>query len=261
MSNDLDEPPALHEIDISRVGALLADPARAAMLMALCGNTALPATELAARAGISASTASIHLTKLMEAGWLTVEQYGRHRYYRLASPQVTALLGQTMSVASLCHTSHSKPEQEQHRQSQQASHDELRHARTCYDHLAGELGVALTEALVRQHILSVEEKDYVLTEQGKTRLEAWGVNVNAANGQRRAFARRCLDWTERRDHLGGALGATICSTWLERGWVQRQEGSRALLIMPDRVEQLKAWGVAWPVSTESAASNHAETSL
>ena len=247
MSNDLDEPPVLHEIDISRVGALLADPARAAMLMALCGNTALPATELAAHARISASTASIHLTKLIEAGWITVEQCGRHRYYRLASPQVTALLGQTMSVASLGSVSHNKPEHERSQkaqQPQQASHNELRQARTCYDHLAGELGVALTEALVRQHILNIEEKDYVLTEQGKTLLEGWGVNVNVANGQRRAKARRCLDWTERRDHLGGALGATICSTWLERGWVQRQEGSRALLITPEGVEQLRVWGVA-----------------
>lgn len=245
MSNDLDEPPVLHEIDISRVGALLADPARAAILMALCGNTALPATELAARARITASTASIHLTKLMEAGWITVEHCGRHRYYRLASPQVTALLGQTMSVASLGSISHNKPEHERSQKAQQASHNELCQARTCYDHLAGELGVALTEALVRQHILNIEEKDYVLTEQGKTLLAAWGVNVNVANGQRRAFARRCLDWTERRDHLGGSLGATICSAWLDRGWVQRQEGSRALFITPDGIEQLRVWGVAW----------------
>ena len=252
MNNTSDEPPALCEIDISRVGALLADPARAAMLMALCGNIALPATELAARARITASTASIHLTKLVEAGWVTVEQYGRHRYYRLASPQVTALLEQTMSIASLCPVSRSKSEQERSQKVQQAQqilHNELRQARTCYDHLAGELGVALTEALVHRHMLNVEEQDYLLTEQGKTFLAARGVDVNAAAGQRRAFARRCLDWTERRDHLGGALGATICSTWLERGWAQRSEHGRTLHITPEGIAQLPDWGVTWPLTS------------
>ena len=250
MNNNVDEPPALCEIDISRVGALLADPARAAILMALCGDIALPATELAARACITASTTSTHLTKLMEAGWVTVEQYGRHRYYRLASPRVIILLTQTMSVASLSSIVYDKQEQERSQKAQktqQAFHRELRQARTCYDHLAGELGVALTEALARQQVLRVEEKDYILTEQGKRLLEAWGVDVNTATGQRRAFARRCLDWTERRDHLGGALGAIVCSTWLQHGWVQRHAGSRALLITPGGVDQLKTWGVAWPL--------------
>jgi len=235
-----DEPHVMNYGAISRVGALLADATRAAMLVALCRDSALPAGELAERAGISASTTSIHLTKLLEAGWITVEQYGRHRYYRLASPQVATLLAQTMSLASLCPTANETPERERHTQ---VAHPKLRQARTCYDHLAGELGVALTEALLRQRVLEIAAKDYVLTEQGKVILADWGVDVKIAQGQRRAFARRCLDWTERRDHLGGALGATICNTWLEHDWVKRAEQGRALELTTQGKEQLRRWGV------------------
>ena len=234
------EPPALNDTSISKVGALLADSARTAMLVALCRDSALPAGELADRAGISASTTSIHLTKLLEAGWITVEQYGRHRYYRLASPQVAALLAQTMSLASLCPTANQTPERERH---SPAAHPKLRQARTCYDHLAGEVGVALTDALLQQNILEIAAKDFVLTEHGKVVLEDWGVDVELAQRQRRAFARRCLDWTERRDHLGGALGATICNTWLAHNWVKRAEHDRALELTPQGKEQLQRWGV------------------
>lgn len=236
-----DEPSVMNYGSISKVGALLADATRAAMLVALCRDSALPAGELAERAGISASTTSIHLTKLLEAGWITVEQYGRHRYYRLASPQVATLLTQTMSLASLCPTANETPEQDCHTR---ASHPKLRQARTCYDHLAGELGVALTEALLRQGVLEIAAKDYVLTEQGKVLLAGWGVDVEIALRQRRAFARRCLDWTERRDHLGGALGAAICNIWLEYDWVQRAEHGRALEMTPQGKEQLRRWGVS-----------------
>nr|HET6901826.1 helix-turn-helix transcriptional regulator [Ktedonobacteraceae bacterium] len=243
MKDNTDEPPAMSEVDISRVGALLADSARAAMLVALRGDRAFSAGELAQCAGISASTASIHLTRLTDAGWVTVEQCGRHRYYRLASPRVAKLLEQSMSVASLCTASHPITGRERHEQPQ---HHELRLARTCYDHLAGELGVALTDALVRNGVVELADKDYTLTARGKALLVGWGVDVAAALGQRRAFARRCLDWTERRDHLGGALGATICSTWLAHGWVQRHEHGRALLITQQGMEQLQVWDAALP---------------
>ena len=238
-----DEPPTLNDSSLSRVGALLADSARTAMLVALCRDNALPAGELAERAGISASTTSIHLTKLLDAGWITVEQYGRHRYYRLASPQVATLLAQTMSLASLRSLANGTPERERH---SQTAHPQLRQARTCYDHLAGEIGVALTDALVRQDILEIAAKDYVLTEHGKVVLMDWGVDMEAALKQRRAFARRCLDWTERRDHLGGALGAAICNTWLAQGLVQHVEQGRALVITPLGVEEIRRWGIVSP---------------
>jgi len=231
----------LDKVDISKVGALLADPARAAIIVALCGEHALPASELAERAGISASTTSTHLTKLMEAGWVELEQHGRHHYYRLTSPQVAKLLEQAMSVAPA--RSALKPESEHtHHQHQ---HGDLRLARTCYDHLAGKLGAALTDTLVQQGVLEVAGKDFTLTGHSHAMLKDLGVDVAVAAKQRRAFARRCLDWTERRDHLGGALGAAICATWLEHSWVQRQEQSRALCVTPVGEAQLQSWGITW----------------
>ncbi|MFL5659184.1 MAG: ArsR/SmtB family transcription factor [Ktedonobacteraceae bacterium] len=229
----------INEVDISKVGALLADAARAAIIVALCRVHALPASELAARAGISVSTTSIHLAKLMEAGWVELEQYGRHHYYRLTSPQIAKLLEQAMSVAPIKSALKLKSERTHHQ------HDDLRLARTCYDHLAGKLGVALTDALMQQDVLEVIDKDFTLTNHGEVMLQDLGVNVAAAARQRRAFARRCLDWTERRDHLGGALGAAICSTWIEQGWVQRQEQNRALHLTSVGEVQLRNWGITW----------------
>ena len=231
----------LDKFDISKVGALLADPARAAIIVALCGEHALPASELAECAGISASTTSIHLTKLMEAGWIELEQHGRHHYYRLSSPQITKLLEQAMSVvpARTALKPEAEPTHPQHRRC------DLRLARTCYDHLAGKLGVALTDALIQQGLLEAAGKDFILTSHSHAMLKDLGVDVAVAAKQRRAFARRCLDWTERRDHLGGALGAAICTTWLEQGWVQRQEQSRALCVTPLGEVQLRNWGITW----------------
>ena len=231
----------LDKFDISKVGALLADPARAAIIVALCGEHALPASELAECAGISASTTSIHLTKLMEAGWIELEQHGRHHYYRLSSPQVAKLLEQAMSVvpARTALKLESEPAHPQHQRG------DLRLARTCYDHLAGKLGVALTDALVQQGVLEAAGKDFNLTGHSHAMLKDLGVDVAVAAKQRRALARRCLDWTERRDHLGGALGAAICTTWLEQGLVQRQEQSRALCVTPLGEVQLRNWGITW----------------
>lgn len=232
----------LDEIDISKVGALLADPARAAIIVALCGDEhALPASELAERAGISASTTSIHLTKLMEAGWVELEQRGRHHYYRLSSPRIAKLLELAMLVVPA--RAALRPESE--RTHLHNLRSDLRPARTCYDHLAGKLGVDLTDAMVQQGVLEVADKDFILTDHGKDVLQNLGVEVAAAVRQRRAFARRCLDWTERRDHLGGALGAAIYATWLEQGWVQRQGQSRALCVTPLGVAQLRNWGITW----------------
>src|SRR2546421_1749841 len=205
----------MNEVDISKVGALLADPARAAIIVALCGEYALPASELAERAGISASTTSIHLTKLMEAGWIGLKQHGRHHYYRLSSPRIAKLLEQAMSVVPA--RTALKPEPE--RTHPQHLRGDLRLARTCYDHLAGKLGVALTDALIQQGVLEAAGKDFTLTGHSYAMLKDLGVDVAVAAKQRRAFARRCLDWTERRGHLGGALGAAICTTRVGQGWV------------------------------------------
>ena len=260
----------LNTTEISKVGALLADSARTAIIVALCEETALPAGELAERASISPSTTSIHLAKLMDAGWISLEQHGRHHYYRLASPQLKQLLKQAMSAAphaslhiaqieqtpvsaqdtmqtqrTLADTQQTAqlPQPPASPQRAQHPHDSLRLARTCYDHLAGKLGVALTDALLKQGALEIAEKDFKLTAKGSILLQNLGVDVITASKQRRAFAHRCLDWTERHDHLGGALGAAICAKWLEQGWVQRQDNGRALLITSTGEAQLPTWGI------------------
>jgi DNA-binding transcriptional ArsR family regulator len=232
------ETPIVQGVDISAVGALLADPARASILLALSGGVALPASDLAQRAGITPSTASTHLARLLEVEWVAVERHGRHRYYRLASPQVAAVLEHLACVAPAVPVRSLRGQQQ---------NDALRLARSCYDHLAGKLGVALADALVQQDVLRVEGSDFVLTPQGTAFLRQHGVDVPEATRRRRAFARRCLDWSERRDHLAGALGAALFATWTAQGWITCQADSRALRLTPLGVAQLPAWGVAWPL--------------
>lgn len=234
---------AIADIDISAVGTLLADPARTRLLMALLGGNALPAGVLARCAGISASTASSHLSRLLAAGWVAVEPRGRQRSYRLASPDVAALLEQAARLAprvTVCSL---------RAQTQAAA---LRQARSCYDHLAGRLGVSLTEALVRQNILRVDGSDFLLTPSGAAFMRERGVDVPpaATPGRGRAFALRCLDWSERRDHLAGALGAAIFAHWEARKWVMRDAHSRAVRLTPAGRSQLPIWGVTWPEDAE-----------
>jgi DNA-binding transcriptional ArsR family regulator len=189
------------EADLAGVAALLADPARAAMLDRLLAGRALSAGELARGAGVTAPTASAHLRRLLDGGLVAVEAQGRHRYYRLAGPPVAeavealARLARPLPVRSL-------------RQSQRA--EALRFARTCYDHLAGVVGVAAAAALERDGALRpAGGRDYELTAAGERLLGGLGVDVAAVARRRRAFARRCLDWTERAPHLSGALGAAL----------------------------------------------------
>ncbi len=196
----------------------MGDPTRAAFLMALSEERALPAGELARRAGVTASTASIQLAKLVDGGLLTAEQSGRHRYYSLADPAIAT------AIESLAVISPRRPASSL-RQARIGS--DLQAARTCYDHLAGGLGVALFDALLRERVLTRELEP---TKKGFRRLGELGIDVDGAASGRRAFARRCLDWSERRDHLAGALGAAIASRFFELGWIERMSSSRAVRI-------------------------------
>lgn len=204
--------------DIARVAALIGDPARSAILQSLLGGLALPATELALRAGVSAQTASAHLQKLTEGGLLAVERSGRHRYYRLGSPEVAHCLEALGALAA--------PPRDR------AAEDEptraLRLARSCYDHLAGRVGVAVTEALIGREYLRPAESGLELTRAGAAWFADLGVEVEAAGRGRRAFARPCLDWSERRPHLAGALGAALLSRLLALDWLARRADGRAL---------------------------------
>lgn len=199
------------EADLSSVAALIGEPARAAMLTALMNGLTLPAGELAELAGVSPQTASAHLTKLLEGGLLSVEAHGRHRYHRLSSPQVAVALEALMAISPAP------------RRRSRAHKDELLgFARTCYDHLAGWLGVELARALEAHGWIEKTGLEYCLTPSGRARLEAFGLETSGLTG------RACLDWTERRHHVGGPLGRAITARILELGWVARCTSSRAL---------------------------------
>lgn len=212
------------EPDLSTIAALIGDPTRATMLSALLGGVALPANELAYRAHITAQTASAHLGKLVEGGLLGVERSGRHRYYRLKNAEVARVLE---SLAAI-----SPPPRIRNRQ-QSAEYDTLCFARTCYDHLAGKLGVTLTQALLARDLIREHEQSYTLTDAGSAWLARWEIDEAGLCKGRRLFAPTCLDWSERQHHLAGALGAAITVSLFDRGWIARIPGGRAVRLTDD----------------------------
>jgi DNA-binding transcriptional ArsR family regulator len=210
---------------LAEVGALVGDPGRANMLVALVDGRALTATELAARAGVTPQTASGHLARLLAAGLIAMERQGRHRYHRLAGPDVARMLEAMMLVAAAGPPSgalRTGP-----------ADKALRTARTCYDHFAGRLGVGLADALVARGCVSLADDGGEVSAAGRSVLEAFGVDLPALAARRRAFCRPCLDWSERRPHLAGAVGAGIMSRCFELGWTRRDSRSRAVTITPD----------------------------
>jgi len=210
----------LADVDLAGIADLMSSH-RASMLLALIGGRPLGAGELAARSGISPSLASSHLSRLLDGGLVEVEQHGRRRVYRLANAQVAAVIEAMLSIAPT-RTAASL------RESRRG--DAIRVARTCYDHLAGEIGVALTESLQRHGLIDANDGAYQLTGFGERRLATLGIDVSALRAERRAFARPCLDWTERRPHLAGALGAAIAEQLLELQWFTRVPSTRALRV-------------------------------
>jgi DNA-binding transcriptional ArsR family regulator len=210
----------LADADLSKVADLMTAH-RATMLLALLGGRPLTAGELAGRAGISASLASSHLSKLLDGGLVAVEQEGRRRHYRLADRRVAQVIEAMLTIA---------PSRAPAGLRESTRGAALRGARTCYDHLAGELGVALTDSLERQRLIEAADASYAPTTAGERRLESLGISVDALRLQRRAFSRPCLDWTERRPHLAGAVGAAIAEHALAERWVAHVPGTRALRV-------------------------------
>jgi DNA-binding transcriptional ArsR family regulator len=200
---------------IARVATLLGDGARAEMLTALMGGQALTATELASHAGVTKQTASAHLAKLLEGKLLAVEAQGRHRYFRLADRDVAELLESLMGVAFRAGAVRLKSSPRD---------PALRHARVCYDHLAGDLGVLVYDGLRKRGWLRGEDGAVALTRRGAAELAALGVDATASS--RRPLCRTCLDWSVRRPHLAGALGASLLAHYYERGWAKRVKGTR-----------------------------------
>jgi DNA-binding transcriptional ArsR family regulator len=208
---------------LATVAALIGDPTRAAILVELMGGRALTATELSARAGVASSTASDHLARLVRGGLLSCMAQGRHRYYRLASAEVAGVIEAIGALAPpALHRQTAEPE----------IVAGLRLARTCYDHLAGRLGVAIVDALVVRQVMVADGDGYRLTPFGEDWLTAFGVDIVGARKRRRAFARACLDWTERRPHLAGALGGALLARLIEIGWIERWDGERVLQLTP-----------------------------
>ena len=200
--------------DVSGVAALMAEPTRAAILTRLLDGRARAAGELAACAGVSAQAASNHLSRLLSSGLVVVRPAGRQRHYALSRREVAEALE---ALAALAPEAAASPVPLG-----------LRFARTCYDHLAGTLGVALTEALLEKGLLLKDGPGYRTSPRGEAHLAGWGLGLTALRQGRRPFARACLDWSERRPHLAGALGAALLEKFLQLRWVARPSSGRAL---------------------------------
>jgi len=216
---------------VARIAALVGEPARTAMLLALMDGRALTAGELAGAARVGAATASRHLALLLEGGLLAVHRQGRHRYHRLASPEVARVLEGMMQLAT---RSVPAPVRTGPRDAT------LRFARTCYDHLAGRLAVAMAEHLVERGAIVLAEDTALLTPRAAGVLANLGLRDALAAGGRVA-CRPCLDWGERRMHLAGRLGTLLCAHTLEQGWLLRRPGSRALELTPRGAGALRDW--------------------
>ncbi|HEX7300338.1 MAG TPA: winged helix-turn-helix domain-containing protein [Solirubrobacteraceae bacterium] len=233
----------LGDSDIAHVAALIGDPGRARVLTALGDGRELSASVLAAEAGVAASTASVHLAKLVDGGLVVVERRGRHRYFRLAGPEVAQTLE---ALARIAPTAPVRSLREGTRA------QAIRSARTCYDHLAGRLGVTIMSALIADGVLAGgdgrhhrararedrpsaigRDLDYRLTEAGAERLRALGVDVDHAMAGPRAPIRYCVDWSEQDHHLSGALGAALATRLFELRWVKRLPRTRAVLLTDD----------------------------
>jgi DNA-binding transcriptional ArsR family regulator len=203
------------EVDIAAAAALMADPSRAAVLMELTDGRALPPSELAEVAGVSRSTMSEHLAKLQKAGFVAVERGGRNRYYRLSGPEVATAVEALAALA---------PRSEVHSLRQANRAGALGAARTCYGHLAGELGVGITDAMVERALVEREGEVFLLTEQGASFMRELGVAKPPRAGK------SCNDWSERRPHLAGKLGVALTKRLFDLEWIERTDRRRAVQV-------------------------------
>lgn len=210
--------------NISTVAHLISEPVRAVILITLTDNFARSAGALAEVAGVTAQTASSHLAKLLDGGLLKVESKGRHRYYRLAGPHVARVLESLATVGPVTQAWRTTPNR---------SAQQLRFARCCYDHLAGQIGVAVTQRMIeRDYLVQRDEYSYELTPTGESWLRKLGMNFSEPLADRAEHASRCLDWTERQYHVAGALGAGLMNVFRSNGWITRVPETRAVTVTP-----------------------------
>jgi len=209
--------------DIARIAVLIGDPARANILTALLDGRALTATELALHAGVSPQTTSGHLAKLEGAGLVVRTAQGRHRYVKLAGPDVASAIEALHVLADKAPKPTRLPSK---------LDPPMRAARTCYDHLAGRLGVALTDSMLARKAILPDGARFAVPDAGSRFFDGLGIDVAALRAQRRRFACPCLDWSERRPHLAGSLGAAVADACFARGWVERRRRDRSVAVSP-----------------------------
>ncbi len=222
--------------DIALVASLLGDPARANMLTALMSGKALTASELASEAGVTPQTASTHLAKLQRGGLVVQRKQGRHRYFQLTGDDIAEVLEGLMGLAARIG----------HLRTRTGPKDPaLRRARVCYDHLAGDLGVQLFDSLEARGQVAVEGESVRLTESGRAFAQEFGIDLAAMGGKRRPLCKACLDWSNRRNHLAGAMGAALLERFYALGWARREPGSRIVAFSPNGERAFaKAFGSA-----------------
>jgi DNA-binding transcriptional ArsR family regulator len=207
----------------SAMALLIGEPARATMLWKLLGGKAFTASELAISADISAQSASMHLTKLVKANLLSVVSQGRHKYYQLSSPEVAYVLESISNLVPADRLVAEEPEE--------VNQQDIKFCRTCYDHLAGRVGVAVTDRLVEKKIIASNGRhNYEVTPKGIKWFADLNISADDLMKQRRAFARKCLDWSERRYHISGSLGAALLDKMIKMKWMSKQKNSRIVLI-------------------------------
>ncbi|MCG8274242.1 helix-turn-helix domain-containing protein [Aquamicrobium sp. NLF2-7] len=217
--------------DIARIAALIGDPGRANMLVALMSGKALTATELAAEAGITAQTASSHLARLHEGGLLRARKQGRHKYFALASTDVAGVLEALMGLAA---------DAGQLRSRTGPKDKALRQARICYNHLAGNMGVQMFDSLLARNYLELGDGHLRLTEPGRDFAAGLGIDVDKLAAGRAELCRECLDWSERRSHLAGSLGRAMLARFVELGWARLDEPTRIVTFTPPGLRQFRS---------------------
>jgi DNA-binding transcriptional ArsR family regulator len=228
--------------DIARIAYLLSDPARARIVWTLIDGTTRPAGELAYAANISAPSASAHLGKLVRGGLLYAEAHGRHRYFRLASADVASTIEGMASLAAETRPRRPCPAAAPANEPRQ-----FLYARTCYGHLAGQIAVTSLEGMLRRQWLMPRGRDFTVSAIGEKELAALGVDLARAHQPRRVFARVCIDLTQRRPHLGGALGEALLDVYVGRGWVKRHRRSRLVTITPQGQQNFqRLFGITIP---------------
>ncbi|WP_175073978.1 helix-turn-helix transcriptional regulator [Terribacillus sp. AE2B 122] len=211
----------LHPQHVAAAASLLSESSRSIMLTYMLDGRFHTSGELARAAGITPQTASFHLKKLEEAGFLDQTKQGRHRYYGLKDPAIAQVIESLLTITPPAPVSSFK----------QAAEDQaIRYARTCYDHLAGSLGIQVAKGLIANEYVKQEHNQFILTAKGETFFSSFGIDVETARRKRRSFCHCCLDWSERKHHLAGALGHAMLERFLELDWLRKKPESRALLL-------------------------------